>query len=126
MKYMLMMLALAAFSSAAAANHCRPIYKAPVRISASGRHGALTFRHRSWVVRGNKLSPHQPADTLDYRNGSLYLRLIPVSSCRNGLTLRILTDDYKNQLLVPWNKKTLIVGSAGSNYYVYVIAKRLN
>jgi len=106
-----------------AAENCKPIHEAPVTISVSGKSGKASIAANEMVVRGNALSPKQPAEQLNFVAGSFTFSLIPVSSCQDGLLLEFQGHQAKKQSLVAWNREVVVDGKAGSEDYVSVTAR---
>lgn len=124
MRYIVLLPILAASVSTFAAENCKPIHDAPVSISVSGKSGKSSIAANEMLVKGNALSPKQPAEQLNFVAGSFTFSIIPVSSCQDGLLLEFQGSQAKKQSLVAWDREVVVDGKAGSENYVSVTAHR--
>ena len=113
------------FSSFAAEN-CTPIHKSdPIKFSVSAKKDKNTLNSSSLVARGNKLSPVQPSEKLNYAAGTLAFALIPVASCKEGVQVILEASQNKKQQLLVWDEPTIIDGANDSEYFVKVTASKI-
>jgi hypothetical protein len=109
--------------SAFAAENCKPIHKSdPISFSVSAQKDKNKIYSSSQIVRGNELSPVQPAEKLTYTAGALTFILIPVASCKEGVQVDFESLQNKKQQLLVWGKETIVDGTIDSQYFVKVTA----
>ena len=65
MRYVVLLPFLAASVSALAAESCKPIHEVPASISVSGKSGTSSITANEISLKGNALSPRQPAELLN-------------------------------------------------------------
>lgn len=112
--------------SAFAAEDCKPIYKSdPISFSVSAKNDKNTIYSSSMIVTGNKVSPIQPAEKLNYLAGSLAFALIPVTSCKDGVQVDFEGLENKKQEFIPWGKSVVVDGKSDSEYFVKVTAVKV-
>jgi len=124
MKKIIICCFLVASVSAFAAENCKPIHESPVTVSVSGKNGKLSVVANDMTLKGNALSPKQPAEQLNFVAGSFAFSLIPISSCQDGLLVEFQNVQTKRQSLVAWGREVAIDGKSGSESYVIVTAHK--
>jgi hypothetical protein len=108
-----------------AAENCKPIHESPASISVSGKSGKSTVTANDLLLKGNALSPKQPAEKLSFVSGPFAFSITPVSSCQDGLMIEFQAGPSKKQQLITWDKEIVVDGKAGSESYVIVTAHRI-
>ena len=124
MKYAAMLLFLGVSTAAVAAQDCKPLYEAPAVVSVSARDGRNNITDTAMTVNGNKLSPVQPSEKLNFVAGSFSFSITPVWSCANGLQIRLETAGTIKETVVAWGKKVVLSGNGNSRHYIAVTASR--
>lgn len=124
MKFATMLLLLVVSTAAVAAQDCKPLYEAPAVVSVSARDGVNNITANVMAVKGNKLSPLQPSEKLNFIAGSFSFSIMPVSSCTNGLHIRLDTAGTTKETVVAWGKKVVVSGNGNSSHYIEVTASR--
>ncbi len=124
MKHIVLLSALVVSSATLAAENCKPIHEAPATVAVSGRSGSSSVTASEMTVKGNALSPKQPAEKLNFVAGAFAFSLIPMSSCQDGLLLEFQNAQAKKQALVAWDREVTVDGKAGSESYVTITARK--
>ncbi len=124
MKQAGMLLLFVVSTAAVAAQDCKPLYEAPAVVSVSARDGRNKLTDTAVAVNGNKLSPIQPSEKLNFVAGSFGFSITPIRSCANGLQIRLETADATKETVVAWGKKVVVSGNGNSNHYIEVMASR--
>jgi hypothetical protein len=124
MKYAAMLLLLVVSTAAVAAQDCKPLYEAPAVVSVSARDGGNNITANAMAVKGNKLSPLQPSEKLNFVVGSFDFAITPVSSCADGLQIRLEAAGTIKETVVAWGKKVVVSGNGNSSHYIEVTALR--
>lgn len=107
-----------------AADECKPIHKSePITFSVSAKK-ELDSISSIMEVKGNELSPVQPAEKLNYLAGALRFSITPVTSCKTGVQVDFVGFDGKKQRLLPWGESVVIDGKSDSEYFVKVTAAK--
>lgn len=124
MKQAAMLLILVVSTAAVAAQDCKPLYEAPAVVSVSARDGQNSIKDTAMTVNGNKLSPIQPSEKLNFVAGSFNFSITPIRSCANGLQIRLETAGAIKETVVAWGEKVVVSGKGNSNHYIEVMASR--
>lgn len=99
-----------------AATDCKPLPQAPATIALTAQHGVTTMRSSDKFVGS---STPQEFSSLNFA-----FSVVAVSSCNEGLEIKLLQKTGDSQHLLQWNRPTVVNGKAGTDHHITITAKR--
>lgn len=114
---------IVASSEALSEESCKKIYESPVALTFEAKQDGTSIYDREKIVTGNSALPDNPT-TVFYRAGDFSVELTPLRSCDSNLIIQVEMNGDVVTRDVPWNQNSTILGKAGTEFYVNVIAKK--
>jgi hypothetical protein len=117
MRHFIVAGAVLASGHALAGTDCKPVAQAPVSISLNAQHGVTTMRSTEKFVGTS--APQ------DFTSPNFNFSVVAVSSCAEGLEIKVLQKTGDSQHLLRWNQPTVVNGKAGTDHHITITARQV-